>query len=82
MGLSSTIRLFTIIPLLYNQSIRLFISLIQVNVQFKVVDYVNSILSLYTVGVLEPIPASYDLFKTLISVISVAGDEDVVVKVR
>ena len=41
----------------------------------------NAVLSLYSVGVVEPIPISYDLFKTIISVISVAGEQEVVVKV-
>ena len=38
-------------------------------------------MSLYAEGVLELIPISYDLFKTLITVISVAGDEVVITKV-
>ncbi|XP_067946084.1 dynein axonemal assembly factor 5-like isoform X2 [Watersipora subatra] len=54
----------------------------QVNMQRKLVDYVNSVLSLYSVGVVEPIPISYDLFKTLISVISVAAEEDVIIKAK
>ena len=41
----------------------------------------DAVLSLYAEGVLEPIPISYDLFKTLITVISVAGDEVVITKV-
>jgi len=39
------------------------------------------VLNLYSLGVLEPIPVSYDLFKTVISVISVKTSETVEAKV-
>ncbi|KAF6025020.1 HEATR2 [Bugula neritina] len=50
------------------------------NVQDKTLDCVKAVLNLYSLGVLEPIPVSYDLFKTVISVISVKTSETVEAK--